>query len=88
VGWRNNNALETKWVDEEYLSAEPFSFSGIQVLSPAIFDLMPSSGVFSITDVYLKLAAICQVVGYNHTGDVVLDVGKPESVIIAETLFF
>jgi NDP-sugar pyrophosphorylase family protein len=88
VGWRNNNTLETKWVYGEYLSAEPFSFSGIHVLSPAIFDLMPSSGVFSITDVYLKLAAIRQVVGYNHSGDMVLDVGKPESVILAETLFF
>jgi NDP-sugar pyrophosphorylase family protein len=88
VGWRNNNTLETKWVDGEYLSAEPFSFSGIHVLSPAIFELMPSSGVFSITDVYLKLAAIRQVVGYNHSGDMVLDVGKPESVILAESLFF
>ena len=78
VGWRNNNTLETKWVDGECPSAEPFSFSGIHVLSPAIFDLMPSSGVFSITDVYLKLAAIRQVVGYNHSGDLVLDVGKPE----------
>ena len=87
VGWRNNNTMETRWVGEELASAEPFSFSGIHVLNPAIFELMPASGSFSITDVYLKLAASSQIIGYNHTGDVVVDVGKPESVVLAETIF-
>jgi len=35
----------------------PFAFSGIQVLSPAIFGKMTETGVFSITAVYLRLAA-------------------------------
>ena len=35
----------------------PLAFSGVQVLSPDIFEKMKESGVFSITDVYLRLAA-------------------------------
>ena len=87
VGWKNNKTQELKWVSGENLYAEPFSFSGIQVLSPAIFNLMPSSGTFSITDVYLKIANEYQIIGYDHTGDVVIDVGKPESVFTAESIF-
>ena len=34
----------------------PLAFSGVQVISPAIFEKMTESGVFSITDVYLRLA--------------------------------
>ncbi|MFN5423327.1 MAG: NDP-sugar synthase [bacterium] len=87
VGWKNNKTQEIKWVGEEQPSAEAFSFSGIHVLSPLIFDLMPSSGTFSITDMYLILAQEHQIIGYNHTGDVVIDVGKPESVFAAESIF-
>jgi len=35
----------------------PFAFSGIQVVSPEIFGKMSETGVFSITAVYLRLAA-------------------------------
>jgi hypothetical protein len=48
---------------------------------------MPSSGTFSITDVYLQLAASSLIVGYDHSGDIVLDVGKPESLVKAAILF-
>ena len=34
-----------------------FAFSGIQVLSPGIFEKMSETGVFSVTGVYLRLAA-------------------------------
>lgn len=87
VGWKNNKTQDTKWVDAEQLSSESFSFSGVHILNPDIFELMPSTGSFSITDVYLKLASNNQVIGYDHTGDVVVDVGKPESVSIAESIF-
>ena len=66
---------------------QPRSFSGIHVIDPAIFALMPSSGTFSITDVYLQLAAHSLVVGYDHSGDIILDVGKPASLVKAAVLF-
>jgi MurNAc alpha-1-phosphate uridylyltransferase len=45
------------------------------------------TGKFSLIDVYLALAADHPVMGYDHTGDRLVDVGKPGSVAVAETLF-
>ena len=87
VGWRNNLTGEIKWSAGEVDNVQPRSFSGFHVIEPAIFGLMPSSGTFSITDVYLQLAANSLVVGYDHSGDIILDVGKPESLIKAAVLF-
>ncbi len=87
VGWRNNKTGETRWVAAEVQDAEPFSFSGVHMIDPELFRHMPASGNFSITDVYLKLAASHQIIGYNHSGDKVIDVGKPESIQKAEAYF-
>jgi hypothetical protein len=38
-------------------------------------------------DVYLDLAAHHTIMGYDHTGDKLVDVGKPESLPVAEKLF-
>ena len=45
------------------------------------------SGKFSLIDVYLKLAKEQLIMGYNHSGDKLVDVGKPDSVSIAESHF-
>jgi NDP-sugar pyrophosphorylase family protein len=88
-GWRNNKTDELKLVDPSYnhQSLQPFAFSGIHVIHPRIFKLMPASGNFSITNTYLDLASAESIMGFNHTGDVVLDVGKPEAAITAGQLF-
>ena len=87
VGWRNNATGEHKWVGIAVEEVMPYSFSGIHIIDPAIFNLMPSSGCFSITDVYLNLAANQSIVGYDHSGDLIIDVGKPESIAQAEKMF-
>jgi NDP-sugar pyrophosphorylase family protein len=87
VGWKNNSTGETRWAGDDKQDVQPRSFSGIHVISPEIFNLMPSTGTFSITDVYIKLASSCLIVGYDHSGDIILDVGKPSSVLEAATLF-
>jgi NDP-sugar pyrophosphorylase family protein len=88
-GWKNNKTDELKLVDSfrSVESLNPFAFSGIHVIHPSIFRLMPSSGTFSITNTYLGLASTESIMGYNHSGDVVLDVGKPEAIIDAERIF-
>lgn len=88
-GWRNNKTDELKLVDPLYnhQSLQPFAFSGIHVIHPRIFKLMPASGTFSITNTYLDLASTESIMGYNHSGDVVLDVGKPQAAITAGQLF-
>lgn len=62
----------------------PLAFSGIHAVSPAIFDWMPAEeDVFSIIDVYLNAAASGQVLGFDHSSDNWLDVGKPEALAVA-----
>lgn len=87
VGWKNHVTSEFKWVDKWVEDAIGFSFSGIHIIDPAIFSLMPTNGSFSITDVYLKIAKENQIIGYDHTGDKIIDVGKPESILEAEEMF-
>jgi NDP-sugar pyrophosphorylase family protein len=88
-GWKNNKTAELKLVNSSSSvgSLKPYAFSGIHVIHPRIFKLMPASGTFSITNTYLDLASTESIMGYNHTGDVVLDVGKPEAAITAGQLF-
>ena len=88
-GWKNNKTEEVKIVPSfsTLESLMPFAFSGVHLIHPRIFDLMPSVGSFSITDTYLSLAAQQTIIGYNHTGDLVLDVGKPDAIAKAEELF-
>lgn len=84
-GWQNNKTGEQKITHNEP-NLKGFAFSGVHVLSPAILD-MPFEGKFSIIDVYLHFAKTHNILGYDHTGDVFLDVGKPESLEKAGTLF-
>lgn len=64
-----------------------FAFSGIQVLNTAIFTKITREGKFSLVDVYLDLCTTENIFGLDHTGDLLLDVGKPDSIAQAETLF-
>ncbi len=85
-GWRNNTTGEEK-IPVPKKDLKPFAFSGIQVLESAILELIPFTGKFSMIDVYLHLASTQKILGYNHTGDIVQDVGKPESIVKAESIF-
>lgn len=84
-GWRNNNTKEEKIArPKEMVSG--FAFSGIQVLSKAILN-MPFVGKFSMIDVFLHFAKTNIIRGYDHTGNIFIDVGKPESLEQAAFLF-
>ena len=85
-GWKNNSTGETKIVIPEQ-GLQPFAYSCVVVYEPKIFSLIKQQGKFSIMDAYLDLAADNLILGYNHTGDKWVDVGKTESVVIAERLF-
>ncbi|MBA3828156.1 MAG: NTP transferase domain-containing protein [Taibaiella sp.] len=84
-GWANNTTGQQR-IAREVLSMKPYAFSGIQVLTPAVLDI-PFNGKFSIIDVYLHHAREHIIKGYDHTGDVFIDVGKPESLEKAAHLF-
>ena len=66
------------------------AYSCFVVFEYDIFRLMDENnftGKFSLIDVYLKLAADHLIMGYDHSGDLLVDVGKPESVAEAASLF-
>jgi NDP-sugar pyrophosphorylase family protein len=84
-GWTNNTTGEQKIV-REVLEMQPLAFSGIQVLSNRMLDI-PFKGKFSIIDLYLHNARENIIRGYNHTGNIFIDVGKPESLEKAGYLF-
>ncbi|MDP4261602.1 MAG: sugar phosphate nucleotidyltransferase [Bacteroidota bacterium] len=63
------------------------AYSCVAVFEYDIFRLMPFTGKFSLLDVYLALAKDHLILGYDHSGDRLVDVGKPESIGIAEALF-
>lgn len=56
------------------------AFTGIAVISPAIFDLMPGERVFSIKDVYLRLAGHRPIRCYCHEHTSWHDIGTPEKL--------
>lgn len=91
AGWKNNSTGAIRMARAEFTGKEdsliPKAYSCVVVFESAIFSLIRQSGKFSLIDVYLDLAAEYPIFGYEHSGDLLVDVGKPESVSIAESLF-
>ena len=86
IGWRNTTTGEEKIVIEAKDIFEK-AYSGIALFEPQVFDAIPFSGKFSLIDLYLALAPENKIACVDHTGDKLLDVGKPESMQQAEQMF-
>jgi N-acetyl-alpha-D-muramate 1-phosphate uridylyltransferase len=85
-GWRNiKTGEEIVAVNKTDLVKR--AYSCVVVFEPAVFSLIKQQGKFSLVETYLDLAKDHLILGYEHTGDKLVDVGKPESVAIAESLF-
>ena len=85
-GWRNTVTGEEKISRYSEVLIQK-AYSCVVVFNYEVLNLIPFTGKFSLTDVYLHLAKSHRILGYDHTGDKFVDVGKPESVKIAEQLF-
>lgn len=85
-GWRN-----TKTGEERISIAKPGliekAYSCVVVFEPEVFSFMRHSGKFSLVETYLDLASSHTILGYDHSNDKLVDVGKPESVAVAEKYF-
>jgi NDP-sugar pyrophosphorylase family protein len=86
VGWRNKSTDETRIVIEAKEIFEK-AYSGMAIFQPEALDLITLRGKFSLIDAYLQLAPQNKIAGYDHTGERLVDVGKPESVKTAEEMF-
>ena len=85
-GWRNTVSSEEK-IALRHRNLQEKAYSTVAIFEPSIFGLIPFTGKFSLVDVYLALAAKHRILAYDHSGDQLIDVGKPESVPRAEQIF-
>ena len=88
-GWRNATSGQDKISIPKNQYKEK-AYSCVVIFEYDIFRLMEEKrflGKFSLIDVYLALAAEHLIVGFDHTGDRFVDVGKPDSIVMAESAF-
>ncbi len=85
-GWRNTSTGEEKIVTPKN-DLQPKAYSCVAIFQPEMFSSIRQRGKFSLTETYLDLAADHLILGYDHSGDHLVDVGRPESVAVAEAIF-
>lgn len=79
-GWENvktGETLESRCTDNPVKLA----FSGIHVVSKAIFPMIPAGKKISMTPLYVEMAKTQNIRGYLHQQDQWMDVGKYEDVM-------
>jgi NDP-sugar pyrophosphorylase family protein len=83
-GWENVKTGEQKLTGHLDEPLTRYAFTGIHVIHPCLFDAMTENGVFSITDVYLRLAATHAIHFFDVTANHWYDIGTPEQRRAAE----
>lgn len=86
-GWENVRTGEQKISRPLEKKLQRFGFTGIHRISPSIFPLITEEGVFSITDVYLRLAVDHDILMVDVTDAAWFDIGSPEQLAVAERDF-
>jgi len=93
TGWKNNTTLEEKWVAAQTNGISdsskiiPKAFSGIQIIHAPFYTALQLHGKFSLIDAYLQIAATSPIGYYDHSDSILMDVGKPENLEKAATIF-
>jgi mannose-1-phosphate guanylyltransferase len=85
-GWKNTKTGEL--ISNSSIDLlDQFAFSGIHIINPEIFSLMPDDDVFSMIDLYLDIMRDTKVFAHIDNDSFWLDVGKVETLKIAEENF-
>lgn len=86
-GWVNRKSGETIHVaartdaPNAATDTTPFAFSGIAILDPQLFSLLPpATQPYPIIPEYLRLAAQYRIATYHHDASCWLDVGSPDTL--------
>lgn len=85
-GWRNVATGQERIAIHDNNMVQK-AYSGVAIFNPNILDAITQTGKFSLIDVYLSLASQYKIAGYDHSEGKLIDVGKPESVALAESMF-
>jgi N-acetyl-alpha-D-muramate 1-phosphate uridylyltransferase len=87
IGWQNLKTKEEKLPKGKPAHYISYAFSGVQIISNTIFNQPLMEGKFSMVDQYLELCLGNKIMAYNHSGDVLVDVGTEEKLAKAASLF-
>ncbi len=87
-GWMNNKTNEIKGVEHfDEPKHQKLAFSGIHIIQQKMLSLIKQTGKFSLVDVYLDLMKTQSIKAFDHRDDLLIDVGKPENLSLAATMF-
>ncbi|GGF01856.1 mannose-1-phosphate guanylyltransferase [Chishuiella changwenlii] len=86
-GWRNLSSNEEILATDNTENLKELAFSGIHLIQPKLFESIHFQGKFSIMKVYMELMKVDTILGFDHSGGVLIDVGRPSSVLEAEEIF-
>ncbi|MDX2047134.1 MAG: nucleotidyltransferase family protein [Chitinophagaceae bacterium] len=86
-GWINNKTGE-KRISKQCDPLHQGAFTCVHIIEPSLLSLIKQEGKFSIIDTYLEIAKDHTICCYPHNGDIIVDVGRPESVEEAEKYFY
>ena len=87
-GWMNTKTNEIKGVEYfDETKQKKLAFSGIHIIQQKMLSLIKQTGKFSLVDVYLDLMKTQSIKAFDHSDDLLIDVGKPESLSLAATMF-
>jgi NDP-sugar pyrophosphorylase family protein len=85
-GWENpgkGERLLTRSLPQELIR---LAFSGIHIIDPSVFRFIIEEGRFSLVDLYLRLAPEHRIMGFQHSADDWMDLGKLNDLEKAEEL--
>ena len=78
-GWKNT-ATGEKIISRDENDLKPVSFCGIHVVNPELTGMITEEGVFSIIEVYLRLARTEPIYVWPCNDEPWIDVGTPENL--------
>jgi NDP-sugar pyrophosphorylase family protein len=84
-GWRNISTGQQILAGVEDDGLSEIAFSSMHIVEPEIFNHM-KEGVYSMIDLYLKLASEHQIYTLKHDEGYWIDVGTPESLELVRNL--
>jgi N-acetyl-alpha-D-muramate 1-phosphate uridylyltransferase len=83
-GWENIRTGERKISRPDETNLQRYGFTGIHLINHRLFSLMTEQGVFSITDVYLRLAGKHDIKMVDVGDSAWFDIGSPDQLAEAE----
>ncbi len=82
--WQNVRTGQQK-ISRQEEGLQPLGFMGIHVVQPRLLELMSEEGVFSITDVYLRLARHYDISAIDCSDASWMDIGSEAQLALAQT---